>query len=134
MDDDLRDLVWRRAGGVCEYCRMPQALLRLRFEIDHVIARQHGGSTDADNLALICPHCNLHKGPNLAGIDPVTGQIIRLFHPRHDSWADHFAWQGHELVGRTPIGRATVAVLALNDPVYRAVRAALMAEGSFPPG
>ena len=55
----MRDLVWGRAGGACEYCRMPQAFYRARYQIDHVIARQHSGGSDADNLALICPHCNL---------------------------------------------------------------------------
>jgi hypothetical protein len=45
---------------------------------------QHGGGDDADNLALACPDCNLRKGPNLTGIDPETGAVVRLFHPRRD--------------------------------------------------
>jgi hypothetical protein len=112
---------------------MPQAFYRARFQIEHVVAQQHGGPTAADNLALACQHCNSHKGPNLAGIDPDTGQLSRLFHPRRDAWDDHFAWSGHVLVGKTPVGRATVAVLAVNDEDYRVVRAALLAEGVFPP-
>ncbi|MBN9119708.1 MAG: HNH endonuclease [Planctomycetes bacterium] len=78
-------------------------------------------------------YCNLHKGPNIAGIDPDTGQLTRLFNPRTDDWNEHFAWSGHILVGRTAIGRTTVVVLATNDAAARVVRAALMAEGVFPP-
>jgi hypothetical protein len=88
--------------------------------------------TAPENLALCCLHCNCHKGPNIAGIDPVTGELTRLFHPRRDRWRDHFEWHGPELIGRTPVGRATVSVLAINHPDYVAVRHALIAEGLFP--
>jgi hypothetical protein len=67
------------------------------------------------NLALACPQCNLHKGPNLAGIDPLSGAIEPLFNPRRQSWADHFEARGPYLFGRTPTGRVTVRVLAMND-------------------
>jgi hypothetical protein len=99
--------------------------------IDHIIAQQHQGPTDSGNLALCCVRCNLHKGPNIAGIDPATGQLTRLFHPRLDDWHGHFAWNGALLVGRTPVGRTTIAVLAINDPDYVAVRDELMSDGSF---
>lgn len=132
MTDDLRALVRDRAGDVCEYCRMPQQFYRARFQVEHVIAVQHGGPTRPDNLALACQHCNRHKGPNLAGLDPATRQLVRLFHPRTDVWAEHFAWSGHVLTGVTPIGRTTVAVLAMNSPEYLSVRAALLLEGVFP--
>jgi hypothetical protein len=133
MDEALRDLVRRRAGDACEYCRMPQRFYRARFQVEHVIARQHGGPTVPDNLALACQHCNSHEGPNLAGIDPDTGAMVPLFLPRRDAWDAHFMWSGHVLVGRTPTGRATVAVLAINADVYLSVRAALLMEGEFPP-
>lgn len=80
---------------------------------------------------LACLHCNRHKGPNLAGIDGETGALVRLFHPRQDDWAIHFMWGGHELRGKTSIGQTTVQVLAINDPDFQAVRAALMNEGVF---
>jgi hypothetical protein len=85
-------------------------------EIDHVIAVVHGGPTRASNLALACFLCNSYKGPNLAGIDPETKRITRLFHPRRHKWARHFRWNGPLLEGRTPIGRATIAVLKINLP------------------
>jgi hypothetical protein len=112
---------------------MPQSLTRLRHQIDHIIARQHGGPTAEANLALICQHCNLHKGPNIASLDPVSNALVSLFHPRRDRWIDHFEWRGAEIVGKTAVGRTTVVILAFNDPLILTVRAALISEGVFPP-
>jgi 5-methylcytosine-specific restriction endonuclease McrA len=69
---DLEQRVRIRARGLCEYCQLPQATYRLPFQIDHIIARQHGGKTRLGNLALACPRCNRNKGPNLVGIDTNT--------------------------------------------------------------
>jgi hypothetical protein len=115
MDAATRRLVRARAGGRCEYCGLPQEALPLAtFHVEHIIAKQHGGLDDPDNLALSCHHCNLHKGPNLTGIDPDTGRIVPLFHPRRDVWTDHFDRQGVVIVGSSPTGQATVRVLAMN--------------------
>jgi hypothetical protein len=76
-------------------------------------------------------HCNRHKGPNLAGLDPADGALVRLYHPRRDSWAEHFEWRETEQFGRTAIGRTTVSVLAINAADFRAVREGLLAEGRF---
>lgn len=129
MNAALVRLVRSRAGERCEYCHLPANLYPLPFHIDHVIPRQHGGITESDNLALACLHCNRHKGPNLSGIDPANGEIVQLFHPRRDMWSAHFEWQGTELVGRTPVGRCTIEVLAINAPDFRAVREWLLKEG-----
>ena len=133
MDEALERLIWERAGGRCEYCQLSELDLPLPLEIDHIVARQHGGRLIAGNLALACFACNHHKGPNLAGIDPLTKRLVRLFHPRRHSWQYHFRWEGPELVGRTAIGRATVVVLAINLPHRVELREALMEEGVFPP-
>jgi hypothetical protein len=133
MDKELDGIVRARAHYACEYCLMPQAIRRLRFPIDHIIARQHGGSTSLDNLALCCGRCNLHKGPNVAGVDPETGRIIRLFNPRKDRWTRHFRWDGVRIVGLTSRGRVTVHVFALNHPDDLAVREELVFQGQFPP-
>lgn len=69
---------------------MPQGFDIFSFEIDHIIAQNHGGLTAADNLALACALCNSYKGPNLAGIDPGSQQIVRLFHPRRQHWRRYF--------------------------------------------
>ena len=58
MNRDLEHLVWQRAGGVCEYCRMPQAFDEVAYEIDHIIAQQHDGPTIASNLCAACFGCN----------------------------------------------------------------------------
>lgn len=111
---------------------MPEALDFSPFEIDHIIAEQHGGPTVASNLALICYACNHYKGPNLGGIDPQTRKKAWLFHPRRQKWQRHFRWNDAVLEGRTPIGRATIAVLGINLKHRIAQRAALIAEGVFP--
>jgi hypothetical protein len=116
VDAALRQLVWDRAQDACEYCRIPQRLDVLPFQIDHIVAAKHHGPTTADNLALCCYFCNAHKGPYLAGLDPETGQLTPLFHPRRDNSEEHFRWRGPVLVGRTAVGRTTVDVLAINLP------------------
>ena len=88
--------------------------------------------TVIENLALACLHSNRHKGPNIAGRDPATGELVRLFHPRQEQWSRHFEWRAAELSGGTAIGRITIQVLAINDPDFLAVREALMEEGVFP--
>jgi hypothetical protein len=133
MDRALERLVWRRAGRCCEYCRMPQVFDDATFEIDHILAQSHGGRTRASNLCLACFSCNSFKGPNLAGIDPKTRRIVRLFNPRRHSWHRHFRWDGPRLIGRTPVGRATVATLRINLGHRTSHRQALIEEGVFPP-
>lgn len=134
MEAALRRLVRERAADRCEYCRIHQDQdTFFAFPVDHIIARQHGGGSDGQNLCLSCYRCNLHKGPNIASIDPSSGDMVRLFHPRNDDWTEHFEWKGALLVGRTPIGRATVRLLAINHPDYLLLREALIDEGTFPP-
>src|ERR1700733_12170966 len=115
MDAETRRLVRERAGALCEYSRLPQQYSELLHHIEHIVAKQPGGMDDAGNLALACHRCNLHKGPNLSGIDPMTGEVQVLFHPRRDRWADHFTVRGVYVKGLTACGRTTAAVLALND-------------------
>ncbi len=134
MDAATRQLVRNRAGHRCEYCRIHQDDEPFYgFHVEHIVAKQHAGTDDPNNLALACHHDNEHKGPNLSGVDPETGKVVRLFHPRRQRWSRHFRFAGPVIVGRTPCGRATVAVLALNAPDRVALRAELIAEGVFPP-
>jgi hypothetical protein len=131
LNADLIRKVSERAGNRCEYCRLYSAFHPAPFQIDHIIARQHGGKTELDNLALACIHCNRFKGPNVAGLDPATNEVVRLFHPRRDKWTEHFTWHGPELKALTPVGRVTIAVLAINEPEFVEVRKALQGEGVF---
>jgi hypothetical protein len=123
IDAATQRRVRSRANRRCEYCRIPQETDPFfSFHIEHIIPRQHGGTDDNSNLALACHHWNLHKGPNLAGIDPDTGELARLFNPRTQRWEDHFEIQEAWIVGRTPVGRATVWVLAMNADEQREIR------------
>jgi hypothetical protein len=133
MESSLERLVWQRAKGRCEYCRLPQAFSPLTHAIDHIIARQHIGPTEAENLALACFFCNSYKGPNIAALNPRSGRMVRLFHPRKDRWKHHFEWNGPYMVGRTHTGRVTIALLEINRPEAVEFREHLIREGSFPP-
>jgi HNH endonuclease len=131
LNPELIRRVWQRAKARCEYCQLPARLHPAPFQIDHIIARQHGGPSLDNNLALACIHCNRFKGPNIAGRDSETGDIIRLFNPRTDTWSEHLEWTGPELKGLTQIGRVTVTVLSMNAPEVIALRKALADEGVF---
>jgi hypothetical protein len=127
VDAATHALVRERANDRCEYCLLPQKYCDLTHHIEHIVSKQHGGSDVDENLALACHRCNLRKGPNLTGIDPVSGELVRLFHPRHDRWEEHFFVDGFRIEGGTPIGRATVRVLAMNDTRRLELRAELQA-------
>ena len=132
MDDELRTFVRSRAEETCEYCRLEQSLLPTRaFHIEHIIPKKHGGTDIEANLALACHRCNLHKGTNLTGIDPETGEITTLFNPRNDTWNEHFRFQGPLVAGLTPVGRATVAVLMMNSMRRVQLRSKLRGGGYF---
>jgi hypothetical protein len=130
-DPDVEEIVRRRADWRCEYCQLPEADSDLPFQIDHVIARKHRGHSKPENLAYACLYCNSYKGPNLAGVDPVTEQIVRLFNPRKDKWAHHFEWQGAWLRGLSAEGRVTIQVLNINAHEALLVRENLIREGKF---
>src|SRR5688500_444531 len=125
----LRDAVRARAEEICEYCRFPEAFAEFRFVIDHIIARQHKGPNTLDNLALCCPFCNYHKGPNLSGFDLKMRRMFRLFNPRTDAWADHFRWKKALIIPKTAIGRVTVEVLQMNHSHQIDLRLMLIFEG-----
>jgi HNH endonuclease len=133
MDESLTQLVWERARNRCEYCQLHQNESRLTFEIDHIISRKHGGQTISGNLALSCFYCNSFKGSNIAGKDPKSRQLTPLFNPRRHKWLRHFRWHGPVIIGRTAIGRTTIAVLNINQAEAVAIRAALAESGLFPP-
>jgi 5-methylcytosine-specific restriction endonuclease McrA len=117
MDPDLRSRVRVRAGDRCEYCGLHQDREPYyRFHIEHIVARQHGGSDAFENLALACFFCNVHKGTNLTAIDPVGGQIVPLFNPRRDRWDEHFTRRDAMILAISAIGRATVQLLKMNEP------------------
>ncbi|MCA9114972.1 MAG: HNH endonuclease [Planctomycetaceae bacterium] len=124
MDGDTREAVAERAGRRCEYCLLKEDDDVDFFHVEHVIARKHGGSDDPSNLAFACQYCNLHKGPNLSGIDPEGDPqtAVRLFNPRVDTWGEHFYFDGPSILGASPVGRATVACLNMNSDQRQTIR------------
>lgn len=132
MDELLLRQIWRRAGDACDYCRIPQLFYPAPFQIDHIVARKHGGDSVSQNLALACLHCNGHKGSNIAGMDPKRKRLTAMFNPRRHKWERHFRWRGTILVGRTALGRATIAVLNVNGAYLLGLRQELLEEGLFP--
>jgi HNH endonuclease len=130
---ELRRLVIARAGGRCEYCLIHQDDTLLAHHVDHVVALKNGGQTQGHNLALACIDCNLRKGTDLAAFDPLTGELTPLFNPRVQAWNAHFTLQRFEIQGQTAAGRATVILLALNDPGRIVQRQSLARVGRYPP-
>ena len=128
MEKGLEGETRRRAKNRCEYCHFPADLAITPFQIDHIIAEKHGGKTEFSNLALACFSCNNYKGPNIAGFDLLTSEIVRLFNPRVDVWSDHFRWNGAVLTGKTVIARVTVQVLNINRADSVLLRECLMHE------
>ena len=131
----LREQALARAGGRCAYCQSAEALLGVSFEVDHIIPLSAGGETSIDNLCLSCPTCNRHKAARQTAIDPLSGEMQRLYHPMLQPWHDHFAWSDDVaiLVGLTPTGRATIALLRMNRPVLVQMRRYWVAFGLHPP-
>jgi hypothetical protein len=116
MDAQTGRFVRERAANKCEYCQLPQSQSPLAIlHIEHIRPKKHKGTDDTDNLALACVDCNLHKGTNIAGYDPLTDELTELFHPRRHHWSDHFRWAGIVIAGLTPEGRTTIEVLCLNS-------------------
>lgn len=99
--------------------------------MEHVIAQKHGGATDAGNLALACVPCNQFKGTDLTSLDPQSGAITPLFHPRLDRWQEHFGLRGLFIVPKTPVGRVTVRLLQFNAPERVIEREWFAAAGQF---
>jgi hypothetical protein len=112
----LRCLVCERANYCCEYCLIPEAFTFAVHEIDHIVAKKHDGKTVAENLALSCTFCNKYKGSDLASIDPETGAITPLYHPRKHKWSEIFEVKDDgRVIPLTPNGRVTTRLLQLNQ-------------------
>ena len=132
LSSDVRELVQRRAQGLCEYCRLPQDASILPHQVDHIIGKQHRGSDDVTNLCFCCIRCNLKKGPNIASIDPDTGLVVALFHARRQMWREHFAISTDGTIqGQTAEGRSTVQLLEMNEEDRVRFRVLLLRRGRY---
>ncbi|RIK58725.1 HNH endonuclease [candidate division KSB1 bacterium] len=131
----LRQKVIEQAKECCEYCLSQACFATESFAVEHIKPRSRGGQTISGNLALACPGCNGHKHVKTKVLDPVTGKLVPLFHPRRQKWQDHFRWSGDytQIVGLTAIGRATIEALQLNRQSLVNLRQMLYVWGEHPP-
>ena len=127
--------VRERASFCCEYCFSQWKYCPDPLSVEHIIPKARGGSSDESNLALSCQGCNGHKHLAVSAIDPVTEKEVPLYHPRRDTWSDHFAWSSDfsEVIGKTPTGRATAERLRLNRDSLMNLRIVLCTFGKHPP-
>jgi hypothetical protein len=130
-----RQFVMDRADGRCEYCLSPAAYSPDPFAVEHIVPRSRGGSHRLTNLAYSCQGCNSYKYTSTEAVDPVSGDRVPLYNPRRHAWRDNFAWNEDftEILGRTPIGRATIVRLDLNRTEVMNLRRLLVLADLYPP-
>jgi hypothetical protein len=128
---EMKHQVAERALYRCEYCGTPEQFSSDSLSVEHIVPRGRGGSGDPSNLALSCQGCNNHKYLSIEAVDPVTGDLVPLFHPRQHTWSEHFAWNEDFtlMLGITPTGRATADKLRLNRLGIRNMRQVLRTIG-----
>ena len=132
---ELRRQIRTIFANRCAYCKTSEALTVAIFEIEHIIPRSANGDTMLSNLCLACPTCNRLKARRLTVPDPVTRENVPLFHPHQQTWEDHFTWSEDttEIIGGTPVGRATSAILKMNRLQLIRLRRMWVKMGEHPP-
>jgi HNH endonuclease len=125
-------LVHERAHQCCEYCQTCQDVIGQAMHVDHI---DPFGSDDPENLCLSCATCNQSKSQVTSAVDPETGNEVGLYNPRTQQWSDHFMWidGGLQVRGLTPIGRATVKRLKMNQDRLIIARSLWISAGLHPP-
>jgi len=111
---ETRQIVASRANFICEYCLIAEEDAYFRFQVEHLISRKHGGSSELENLAFACVFCNRHKGSDIASLKPGTNELVRFYNPRTDRWREHFQLKGVVIDSLTEIGEATARILQMN--------------------
>jgi hypothetical protein len=125
LDAQIRVL----ADDAREYCRLPQSASRLRFVLDHVIARQHGGDAALGNFALRPPRPDFDELRRVVLRSSTLSSDRRgegggvIANVERRSFADE---NGQPI----EITLTTIAVLAINQPSQQAVRPMLRREGA----
>jgi hypothetical protein len=131
----LRAKVAAQARFRCGYCLTSEAIVGTPMELDHLIPESLGRESAEENLWLVCSLGNDAKGCRIASEDAMTGEVVRLFNPRHQDWHEHFRWSddGSLIIVLTTTGRATAMALRLNRPSLVVARRAWVAVGWHPP-
>ncbi|MBI3797592.1 MAG: HNH endonuclease [Deltaproteobacteria bacterium] len=132
--EEQKRAVAERAKGYCEYCRCQARFSPDSFSVEHIMPRSRRGTAELSNLALSCQGCNNRKYTSVEALDPLTGEIAPLYHPRQQPWTDHFTWNPDYtlILGLTPTGRATIEKLQLNRAGVINLRRVLRSFGEHP--
>jgi hypothetical protein len=135
ISSSLQEQIRQRFAHCCAYCRTAERLTVTTFEFEHIVPVSAGGATSFNNLCLSCPSCNRYKATRQTALDPQTNTQVALFHPQQQNWVEHFGWSedATEVIGHTPIGRATVAALRMNRPQLIRVRQLWVKLDEHPP-
>ncbi|MFQ5341313.1 MAG: HNH endonuclease [Anaerolineae bacterium] len=88
---DLREQLLAADDQRCVYCYTTEANTGQPMTVDHVVPEVQGGPTTFDNLCYACRRCNEFKGSTTTARDPLTHEVVPLFHPRTQMWSHHFA-------------------------------------------
>ncbi|MBA3632593.1 MAG: HNH endonuclease [Acidobacteria bacterium] len=132
ISSETRQIVASRANYVCEYCLITEEDAYFRFQVEHIISRKHGGSSELENLALACVFCNRYKGSDIASLKPEINELVRFFNPRINRWREHFRLNGVVIETLTDIGEATVRILQMNHNDQILERQVLSRRGRYP--
>ncbi len=130
-----KKLVFERANGYCEYCKCSSDFSTEPFSIEHIIPKSKNGTDSPNNLALACIGCNIYKSDKTTFLDTITQGFFPLYNPRISNWDEHFIWDESltSMIGKTAIGRVTIAAIRLNRRQLKNLRRALIAIGEHPP-
>lgn len=135
IPDGLRQQIRKRFQNTCAYCQTAESLTVAIFEIDHIVPYVLVGESTITNLCLACPTCNRFKGIHTVAKDPQLNENVLLFHPVHQKWEDHFAWNEDysEIIGLTSTGRATIELMRMNRPQMVRLRKMWVSLNEHPP-
>lgn len=130
-----KETVFKRAQGLCEYCKTMQKYSPQIFVIEHIIPISKSGKSILKNLALACGECNARKYNKIEAFDNVKGVYVSLFHPRKQNWKDHFEWSEDftKVIGITSVGRVTIETLKTNRQWLLNIRTITQLTGEHPP-
>ncbi len=132
ISPEIRQAVAARANFVCEYCLIAEDDAYFKFQVEHIISRKHGGSSELENPALACVFCNRYKGSDIASISSETGELVRFYNPRTMRWSEHFRLNGVVIESLTEIGEATLRILRINHEDQVLERQVLTGRGRYP--
>ncbi len=123
-----------RARHRCEYCSAPESMFNFSFEVEHIRPLSQGGEDHEANWALSCRSCNVYKGSRLTYPEPETSDVVTLYHPRLNLREVHFQLEMElgRILGKTVVGRATVACLRMNSDAQLLARRQWIRLGLFP--